>query len=394
MPKHNEGMEELNMTPLTIKKGSKMTSIINTVDAVGIIEKTAQEAQNEAEQENAQIAPVEADSAPPSEVCGEDNALAPFVGTALDGIETDIDLELATRAHNGTSFSPEQRGRGEVANWIEFIKADYELVMKHAKDDSERRTLDAAFYDYRVALRSKKRTLLSAHSGIVSTMIAGPSNFPARQMNKRNASYDNKVNEYLEFRTKALARMCKTFAEPVGIRTGESGAADALQAKIDKAEELQTIMKAANTAMRKYAKKGPDAQAVAMVEAGLTETQARGLLSPGRFGGPGFASFELTNNNANIRRMKEQLAKAKSLASMETKEIMIGDVKIIDNLEDDRLQMFFPVERVARPIYDLLKSHGFRWTPSVGCFQAYRGNSANYWYQIIAKEFNKQKEAA
>lgn len=322
----------------------------------------------------------------------EDNAPSPFISTALDGIETDIDLELATRAHNGTSFSPEQRGRGEVANWIEFMRDDYATVMKHAKTDDERRTLDAAFYDYRMALRSKKRALLSAHNGIVSTMIAGPSNFPARQMNKRNNAYDNKIKDYLEFRTKALERMCKTFAEPVGIRTGESGAVDALQAKIDKAEELQTIMKTANTAMRKYAKKGPDAQVAAMVEAGLTETQARGLLSPGRFGGPDFASFELTNNNANIRRMKEQLAKAKSLASMSTKEIMIGDVKIIDNLEDDRLQMFFPVERVARPIYDLLKSHGFRWTPSVGCFQAYRGNSANYWCSIIAKEFNKTKE--
>ena len=151
-------------------------------------------------------------------------------------------------------------------------------------------------------------------------------------------------------------------------------------------------MKAANAAIRKNLKKEPEVKVAALVATGLTETQAHDLLTPNVMGTIGFPDYEVRNNNANIRRMKEQLAKAKSLASMSTKEIMIGDVKIIDNLEDDRLQMFFPVERVARPIYDLLKSHGFRWTPSIGCFQAYRGNSANYWCSIIAKEFNKTKE--
>jgi hypothetical protein len=313
-----------------------------------------------------------------------------FTGAALIGIESDIPLDIATRAHNGTSFTPERRGQSEVSGWAEDMRNDYAHVMKYAKTDDERATMDAAFAEYRQALLTRKMGLLSSHCNIVSTMIAGPSNFPARMMNKRSEAYDRKVGEYLEFRQKALARMCNTFAEPTGIRTGEAGAVDALQAKIDKAEKLQAIMKETNAAIRKHKKAGPEAQVAAMVALGLTETQAYGLLKPDFCGRIGFPDYAMTNNNANLKRMKEQQAKAQKLAATATNEQEIGEVKIVDNAEADRLQMFFPVERVARPIYDLLKAHGFRWTPSVGCFQAYRGANASYWGPVIANEYNKQ----
>lgn len=311
-----------------------------------------------------------------------------FTPTALTGIENDISLQLAHDAHRGTSWMPDERAAGEVRGWVELMQADYASVMKVAESDSERQSLDAAFAEYRQGLLNKKRTMLSAHSRVVSAFIAGPSNFPTRMMEKRNATYDKRMGEYIEYRDKALTRMQRMFAEPVGIRTGEAGAVDALQAKIDKAEELQRIMKDTNAAMRKHAKAGPEAQVAAMIVAGVTETQARGFLKPG-IGGYGFPSFAMTNNNANIKRMKEQQAKAQKLAATETSERTIGNVRIVDNAEDDRLQMFFPVERVERPIYDLLKSHGFKWTPSIGCFQRFRGGNANYWALSIAAEYGK-----
>lgn len=308
---------------------------------------------------------------------------------ALTGIESDIPRELAYRAHTGTSFSPERRAESEMAGWVQDMTNDYDHVMKHATTDEQRQELDAKFADYRTALLKRKLAMLASHSNIFSSMIAGPSNFPVARMEKRNRSYDNKVKDYLEFREKALSRMCNTYAEPVGIRTGEAGAVDALQAKIDKAESLQEHMKLVNKVIRKHLKAEPAAKVAALIDAGVTEAEAWSALKPDVFGGIGFASFELTNNNANIKRMKEQQAKAKKLAATDTSEKEIGAVKIVDNLEADRLQMFFP-ERTPRPIYDMLKSHGFRWTPSVGCFQAYRGANAAYWSVLIANEYNKE----
>lgn len=139
---------------------------------------------------------------------------------------------------------------------------------------------------------------------------------------------------------------------------------------------------------RYYLKKTTDEKFTALVAAGLTEEQAQSALTPDCYGGIGFQSFKLTNNGANIRRLKDQLIKAQKLAAATTAENEVNGVRIVDNVEDDRLQLFFPVERVPRPVYDQLKSHGFRWTPSVGCFQAYRGGNANYWAKQIADSFS------
>ncbi len=310
---------------------------------------------------------------------------------ALNGIESDIPRELAYRAHTGTSFSPERRAESEMAGWAQDMQNDYDHVMKYATTDEQRQELDAKFAEYRSALLRRKLAMLASHSNIFSSMIAGPSNFPVRMMEKRNRAYDNKVKDYLEFREKALSRMCNTFAEPVGIRTGEAGAVDALQAKIDKAEALQEHMKLVNKIIRKHIKAEPVAKVAALMEAGITEAEAWSAIKPNVWGNSGFERYELTNNNANLKRMKEQQAKAKKLAATDTSEKQIGEVKIVDNLEADRLQMFFP-DRTPRPIYDMLKSHGFRWTPSIGCFQAYRGANAAYWSVAIANEYNKDAE--
>ena len=127
----------------------------------------------------------------------------------------------------------------------------------------------------------------------------------------------------------------------------------------------------------------------------VTEATVRKLLTVTDYMGRlGFASFSMTNNGATIRRMKEQLAKAKLLADSVTTEKMIGNVRIVDNVEDDRLEIYFPT-RTSKEVYNLLKSHGFRYTPSKssapeGCFQAYRGANANCYAPVIAAAYNAE----
>ena len=302
----------------------------------------------------------------------------------------DIPLTVAINAHQGTSFVAEKRGESECQDHAQTLASVYAEVLALAGADREAEALEdlAVFRD---RFKHKKLALLYKRSGLYSSMIAGPSNFPAARMNKKNESYDKAVKDFLDWFSKATAALKKEYdahaAANAPIRIGEGDAIDRLTAKIAKAEKLQTIMRNVNAAMRKQAKNGADAQVVAMVEAGVTEVQARGLLQRDFAGRLGFADYQLTNNSANIRRMKEQLAKAQKLAAATTTEVEIGGVRIVDNVEADRLQMFFPVSRVARPIYDMLKAHGFRWTPSQDCFQAYRGGNANYYGRQIAEAF-------
>ena len=88
-----------------------------------------------------------------------------------------------------------------------------------------------------------------------------------------------------------------------------------------------------------------------------------------------FPKWEISNLGANIRRIKERIKTLEATAGDETTEETIGDVRIVDNVEENRLQLFFPGkpdEETRRK----LKSLGFRWCRSEGCWQAFRGNGA------------------
>lgn len=90
-----------------------------------------------------------------------------------------------------------------------------------------------------------------------------------------------------------------------------------------------------------------------------------------------FPAYVLTNSSARIRGMKkrrEELAKKRADV---TTERTVNGVRVVDNVEDNRLQLFFD-GRPADAVVAALKSHGFRWTPSIGAWQRHRSPGATY----------------
>lgn len=166
------------------------------------------------------------------------------------------------------------------------------------------------------------------------------------------------------------------------MRVGEVGATEKLQTKIDAAEQIQAHMVAVNKALRK-AIGDRDAQIAALTKLGLNDVAIVEILMPDCYGGIGYPHFRLTNNSANIRRMKAQVVKSERLNELESTEETIGDIRIVDSQDANRVQMFFPGKPDAA-IRDELKSNAFRWTPSIGAWQAYRS----------ARAFNVAKEIA
>ena len=83
----------------------------------------------------------------------------------------------------------------------------------------------------------------------------------------------------------------------------------------------------------------------------------------------------MSNNSANIRRMKDRLAGIEKRRDMDTTEITVGDVRIVDNVELNRLQMFFP-GKPSDEVRHELKHSGFRWSPREGAWQRHRSNWA------------------
>ena len=101
-------------------------------------------------------------------------------------------------------------------------------------------------------------------------------------------------------------------------------------------------------------------------------------------GGSGADSYYLSNLSQNIRSVKQRIEYLKSKEGEKTITTQIGEIKLVDNVEDNRLQIFFS----DIPNVDLrtkLKRNGFRWSRYNGCWQRYRSN----WATTVAKEIIK-----
>jgi predicted peroxiredoxin len=64
-------------------------------------------------------------------------------------------------------------------------------------------------------------------------------------------------------------------------------------------------------------------------------------------------------------------------------DTVINGVRLLENREANRLQLFFDGKPMQEIIIQL-KQHGFRWCRSQGAWQRHISNNALYWGRAIA----------
>jgi len=149
------------------------------------------------------------------------------------------------------------------------------------------------------------------------------------------------------------------------------------QQKLEKLEKSQEYMKAVNKAW----KKGK----AALIALGLSETESEKLINEQTKPCP---TWMLGNNSAEIRRVKEKMETLKKLDGMEAQNIKFNGGEMVVNLEINRVQIIFD-DIPAPEKRTLLKSHGFKWSPSNKAWQRQRTMNAVYAAkQIIKEHFN------
>lgn len=301
---------------------------------------------------------------------------APFDHSIVAGLESDIPLTLAVAAHAGTSHTPDVRGASEVLDYVTTMTSDLEALAKHVTTPQLGAILAEEFLKYRAGYCYMKIQLLKSKSRCMSTMIAGPANFPVRRQRKRSEIADRRSADLVAYRHHMLgviARKLQPELRP--IMTGDADAIDRLKKEIATATAEQDRMKAANAAIRKHARAGTTAQVAALVALGYSDTAADELLVPDELHRIGFPDYRIRNNGANIRRLQarlEEVSRAKA-APPETKQGPRGRIEDVPG--EDRVRVFFP-DKPDAATRARLKSAGYRWTPSLGCWQAYRNDKA------------------
>lgn len=149
-----------------------------------------------------------------------------------------------------------------------------------------------------------------------------------------------------------------------GISADDPAAIEKLQKKLDGLERSQLIMKEVNAYYRKHGK----LDGCALLSPDQIEKLKASMASSWRSDPRPFESYQLTNNNAEIRRVKARIEQLSKQAQREFSGWEFDGGRVEMNREDNRLQVFFD----GKPDADTraeLKSSGFRWAPSVGAWQ-------------------------
>lgn len=172
-----------------------------------------------------------------------------------------------------------------------------------------------------------------------------------------------------------------------GISSDDPDAIRKLREKLDALKSKQELMKAVNAAIRKH--KTPEKQIPALVALGMTEAQAQQALTPDCFGIQGFAPFSLQNNNANIHRVEQRIRELERAAERNVTKEQEGNGYTYREDADENRVMFLFDGKPEPEVRALLKSHGFKWSPTRTAWVRMLNNSGRFAAERVRRELDK-----
>lgn len=169
------------------------------------------------------------------------------------------------------------------------------------------------------------------------------------------------------------AKYYKNKAETYGtysISADDPDAVRKLKQELQELEHDQAVMKNVNKIIRN--KKLTKEEKIEQLKAlHASAHEIRSWLTPDYMGKCGVPSYVLSNRSANIRRIKQRIDQLSATQMQEPQEdTEHPDYRVVLNTEDNRVRIFF-TGIPAAPVRKYLKSHGWKWAPSVQAWQRY-----------------------
>ncbi|MDR1246098.1 MAG: DUF3560 domain-containing protein [Clostridiales Family XIII bacterium] len=177
----------------------------------------------------------------------------------------------------------------------------------------------------------------------------------------------------LQDKADVLAAKAEAATQNTAISSDDPDAMDKLEAKLAKLEQNQEFMKAANAHWRKH-KTMKGFRDITDEGAAKIDEQMKTAYMWVQKNGP-CESFRLSNNNANIKRLKDRLAQLQALDEMPAGEISFDGGKIIVDIDENRVKICFD-ERQGDEKTAVLKGRGFKWSRNNQCWQRLRTKNA------------------
>lgn len=297
-----------------------------------------------------------------------------------------IDEQAARLSHEMMSMSDYQEG-WKTAEYRQLV----DIAAAMAEREKKRKPDYAVAIDHLLDRYARKLAeWMNAESRIgtmcPSVLIAGGDGVSARRKEKQNRRMDAHMGKRAEI-DRLLDRMRSIGTG--GIAAGDANVLVKLEEKRDDLVELQERMKEVNAYFRKH--KTLDGCA------SLTTEQIERLkasMSNAWHSEAPFPSFQLSNNNAEIRRIEKRIKEITETKTAGDRSYPAEGVEGLQVVEDTgimRIHLVFDGKPDA-PVRDILKTWGFRWAPSQNAWQRLLNQNGRYAAQMAIEKIAAMKQ--
>ncbi len=283
-----------------------------------------------------------------------------------------INEGAARRANDANSFRDYTPGSATAA-YRQMVDQAAELAQqqKSRVDPMHHERIDQLLDTYARRLAENMNNSYAIEARVPSILIAGGSNFPVRKKEKQNAARDRNMEDWQDVQG-ILDKIRSTGMG--GISADDPQAVAKLEAKLAKLEAAQETMKGVNAYYRKHGTLEGctllKPEQVKELQEGMAQSWHLEKNKP-------FQSFELSNNNAEIRRIRGRIEQLKQHEEKSFVGWEFDGGRVEANKTDNRLQIFFD-EKPDDAARAELKANGFKWAPSAGAWQRQLNNNAYY----------------
>ena len=282
-----------------------------------------------------------------------------------------INENAARRAKEAISFSDYKPGSA-TAEYRHYVDEAAEIAARQKKrvDPSFHEKIDGLLDAYARKLAANMNKGYEITARVPSIMIAGGSNFPVGKKEKQNAAADKNMEEYREIQG-LLDKIRSTGMG--GISADDPNAVSKLESKLAKLEALQETMKAVNAYYRKH----KTLDGCPHLSPEQIEKLKASMSGSYRENPKPFESYQLSNNNAEIHRLKNRITALTRRKELGYVGWEFDGGRVEANTADNRLQIFFD-EKPDKEIREELKGNGFRYAPSAEAWQRQLNDNAIY----------------
>ena len=282
-----------------------------------------------------------------------------------------INEGAARRANDMNSFSDYKPGSA-TAEYRQMVDKAVEIGERQKKrvDPMYHEKIDSLVDTYARKLAENMNSSFSIEARVPSVLIAGGSNFPVRKKEKQNAARDRNMEDWNEIQG-LLDKIRSTGMG--GISADDPQAIQKLEAKLEKLQTAQDTMKAVNAYYRKH----KTLDGCPNLSAERIEAMKGEMSSQWHIEDKPYPSWALSNNNAEIRRIKGRIADLTKKQETAYAGWEFDGGMVEANKEDNRLQIYFE-EKPDEKTREALKENGFRWSPKAGAWQRQLNDNAIY----------------